>query len=546
MYHRPHRLLTLPLLWLGLSLGAAATAAPPADQSSQLTLTLLHDNDLHGHLLPFAYTEVGRSAAEQPSVGGAARRATLIRQLRRRIKNPTMLIDSGDTFTRGPLCNAYEGLADTEAMNALGYELAAIGNNEFKAKDGVGQDDAEGAQAALLRIVKRARFPWVCANATDQKGAFLEGVQPYVVRDFGGVRVGFLGLTAPRSTSYPQTKGWTISDPIAAAKEWIPKARAECDVLIAVTHIGVDLDKQLAAQTAGLDAIVGGDSHTFLYKAVEVSNTEGVKVPIVQAGEFGADLGRFDLHLTRDAGGHWHLKRYEYALLPVGPAIPEAADVKAVLASYVQPFQVVVGHLDRIAATPQQRSRQTMQIVMDALRQQTGADLAFNPNGGGFFEVFRHHAVTRYDVYAVMPFHNNVVTAAMTGTQIRDLLKGQTDTIASGDVGHLDSSKTYRVAFVDYMARSIYKIPQAQLQETGRDLRTVVIAALGVPQKRSESQSARHVARRMSGVATSPILKKSLPFTSSPRCRALLKTSMVASDPTIVRFGPMLQPRIAP
>jgi 5'-nucleotidase/UDP-sugar diphosphatase len=472
----------LPLMLFGfiLLLTPPTGAAPTVDQPLQLTLTLLHDNDLHGHLLPFAYTEVGRSKAEQPSVGGVARRATLIRELRREIKNPTMLLDSGDTFTRGPLTNAYEGIADTEAMNAVGYELAALGNNEFKAKDAVDQNDAAGAQAALLQVVKRSRFPWVCANATDQRGAFLEGVQPYVVRDFQGVRVGFLGLTAPRSATYPQTKGWTISDPVAAAKQWIPEARRHCDVLIAVTHIGVDLDKQLAAQTTGLDAIIGGDSHTFLYKAVEVTNPDGVKVPIVQDGEFGADLGRFDLRLRRDTTGRWHLAGYQYVLLPVGPSLAEAPDVKAALAPYVRPFETAVGHLGGIAATPAARSRQTTQVVVDALREQTGDDLAFTPNGDGFFEVFRHRVVTRYDVYAVMPFHNNVVTASLMGAEVQALLKAHPDTVASGDVSRLDAARTYRVALVDYEGRSVYKLTGGRLQDTGRDLRAVVIAYLDI------------------------------------------------------------------
>ncbi|MGI4791242.1 MAG: alkaline phosphatase family protein [Janthinobacterium lividum] len=460
--------------------GIAVNADPPLQSTpSQITLTLLHDNDLHGHLLPFAYTEKAISSAEQPSVGGAARRATLIRQLRTQIKNPVMLIDSGDTFTRGPLCNAYEGIADTEAMNAIGYDLAAIGNNEFKAKDGADQTDAVGSQAALLQVVKRSRFPWVCANAVDGKGAFLEGVQPYVVRDFGGVRIGFLGLTAARSASYPQTKGWTISDPIAAAKQWIPEARRHCDVLIAVTHIGADIDQELAAQTTGLDAIVGGDSHTYLYKALEVVNPAGVKVPIVQDGEFGVRLGRFDLHLARDGAGHWRLASCTDVLLPIGPNIAEAADVQAVLASYVEPFQAVVGHLGSIASTPAGRDRQTTQVVVDALREETGADFAFNPLVGGFFEVFRHPAVTRYDVYAVMPFHNNVVTMTMTGAEVGALLKAQPGTVASGDTNHLNEGKSYRVAFVDYMAHSVYDLPAANLQDTGLDIRDVVIASLG-------------------------------------------------------------------
>lgn len=454
---------------------------PALAAEDSLTLTILHTNDLHGHILPFAYVETGKSGEEKPSVGGAARRATLIRRLRASITNPTILVDSGDTFTRGPLTNAYEGIADVEAMNAVGYELAAIGNNEFKAKDGAEINDAAGAQAALLQVVKRSRFPWLCANATNEKGTYLEGVLPYVVRTFNGVRVGFVGLTAPRSAAYPQTKGWTISDPIEAAKTVIPEARKHCDVLIALTHIGVDLDKELAAKTTGIDAIVGGDSHTFLYQSVEVKNPEGRLVPIVQDGEFGVNLGRFDLRFVKSEAG-WRLAGYRYGLLPVGPDLGEAADVKAVVAPYVRPFEQAAGTLknEAIGATPKERERLTTQVIVNALRQQTNADLALNPNMGGFFEVFRRLNVTRYDVYAVMPFKNRAVVATLSGAEIQALVKAQTDAanIASTgtDLNALDPARTYKVALVDFIARSTYKLPDDKLTETGRDIREVVLA----------------------------------------------------------------------
>lgn len=471
------RLFAAVLLAVSFSASRPAPAAP--DAPSQFDLTILHDNDLHGHLLPFAYIEKGVGPGEIPSVGGAARRATLIRRLRKQIENPTVLVDSGDTFTRGPLATTYEGIADTEAMNAIGYDLAAVGNNEFKAKDGVDQNDAAGAQEALLQIVKRSRFPWICANAVDSRGAFLEGVQPYVVREIGGVRVGFLGLTAPRSAKYPQVKGWTISDPVAAAAKWIPQARAHCDILIAVTHIGVDLDKELAARTLGIDAIVGGDSHTYLYQPLEVANADGVKVPIVQDGEFGVRLGRFDLHFSRGTDGAWKLARYHDELLPVDRKIPEARDVADTIAPYVRPFETVVGHLDTLASTPDGRALQTTRVIVDAMRKQTGADYALHSAAGdGFFEVFRHKDVTRYDVYAVCPFHDDVVTATLTGAEIRDLLKEWPKSLVSGGPAHADPARTYRVAFVDYQVESEYKLPEGKARDTGLDLRQVVIGYL--------------------------------------------------------------------
>jgi 5'-nucleotidase len=449
---------------------------PPSDE--RFTITILHTNDLHGHLLPFAYTEIGRSREEQPSVGGAARRATLVRELRRQLHNPSMLVDAGDVFTRGPLTNAYEGIADIEAMNSVGYELAAIGNNEFKAKDGVEENDSAGAQAALLQVVKRSRFPWICANARDEKGAFIEGVQPYVVREFNGVRVGFLGLTAPRSAGYPQTRGWKITNPLDAAREWIPKARAHCDILIAVTHLGVGLDSVIATHTSGIDAIVGGDSHTFLYKAIELENRDGAMVPIVQTGEFGVNLGRFDLSF-RKTGDRWKLEEYRYELMPVGPKLAEARDVVETLRPYVRPFEVEVGRLDPklIGTIPALRTRNTTQLIVDAIRGETGADLAINPEGGGFFEVFRHPTVTRYDIYSIMPFKNRVVTAMMTGSEIADLMKNDPSAILSGYSGSLDPAKSYNVALVDFIA-GYYRIPEEKLHQTGRDLRDVVMEYL--------------------------------------------------------------------
>ncbi len=474
--------LTLIVLLLGLFLPAAGVpktkSAPKADPNI-FRLTLLHTNDIHGHLLPFDYTEVGRGPNEQPQRGGAARRATLIRTLKKQIKNPVLVIDSGDLFTRGPLTTSYLGLADVTAQNAVGYDLMAVGNNEFKARDGFDQNDAAGAQAALRKVVAKSNFPWICANLTDKNGAPIPGILPYVVKVVNGVRVGFLGLTTPRSASYPQTKGWIISDPVAAAQKWIPKAHAHCDVLIAVTHLGTSADMLLAAQTSGLDAIVGGDSHTFLYQPLLLSNSYGDSVPVVQDGEFGVDLGRFDLRFARDgAGKPWHLAAYADKLLPVGAELTEAPDVAAALRPYVTPLLTVAGQIGPIAATPAARLHQTTQIVVDALRADAGADLALNPEGAGFFNVFRHSAVTRYDVLAAMPFNDHVVTATLTGAEVLGLLKAAPTTVASGPIAELDLAKTYRVAFIDFVAASEYHLPAARLTDTGRDLRDAVITYL--------------------------------------------------------------------
>ncbi len=287
----------------GIVVAFAAGATAAATQS----LTILHDNDIHGHLRAFCYVEVAKGPEEHCDVGGAARRATLVRKLRAASRAPTLLIDSGDTTTRGPLATEYEGVDEIAAMNAIGYDLAAVGNNEFKLKDAADSHDAAGAQADLTRLVRQSRFPWICANATGADGSPLPGVKPFLVRRIGKLRVAFLGLTTQRSQGYPQTKGLKFSDPVDAAKLWVPKARAVADVVIVVSHVGVFDDRRVARGTRGIDAIVGGDSHTYLYQPAMEKNLDGADVPIVQDGEFGVRLGVFNLTFEGDRAHGWRL-----------------------------------------------------------------------------------------------------------------------------------------------------------------------------------------------------------------------------------------------
>jgi len=290
-------------------------------------ITILHTNDLHGMMLPYDYSAA--NPYSRKSAGGLARRSTAIRKIRKFAKNPVVVIDCGDLFTRGPWHTRFYGVPEIEALNLMGYDMMCVGNNEFKAKDG------PESQPMMLQLMRRSRFPWLAANLTvGSTGVPVEGMHPFIIRDLGGLRVGFLGLTAPRSKDYPQTVGWTISDPLEAAAEWAPVARRECDVLIAVTHIGDLMDEALAAKVPGIDAIVGGDSHTFIPKARMIRNPRGIAVPIVQAGEQGVMLGRMDLSLMKSVDG-WHVVRAESKLIPITSSIAEDPSMNALLGRWL-------------------------------------------------------------------------------------------------------------------------------------------------------------------------------------------------------------------
>lgn len=463
--------------WLARAAGALALAMAGAAWGATQSLTILHDNDIHGHLRSFCYVEVAKGPDEHCGVGGAARRATLIRRLRARAVHPTLLVDTGDTTTRGPLATEYEGVDEIAAMNAIGYDLAEVGNNEFKLKDAEDAHDAAGAQASLQRLIEQSRFPWICANATEADGSPLPGVKPFIVRRIGRLRVAFLGLTTGRSASYPQTKGLVITDPVAAAKVWIPRARAEADVVIALTHIGVADDQRLVHETWGIDAVVGGDSHTYLYQPIEWKNADGQVVPIVQDGEFGVRLGKFDLTFEGDRASGWRLVRYADELIAVDPSLKPDPAVARLAERYARRLDVTVGRIDTIGATPAERAALTAEALAAAWKSAAGTDVGLQPEGD-LFESFRTHVVTRYQVHAIVPFHDTVWKGEISGQRLKDLLAHPSRlggrmhaTLAADDI---DPGKTYTVATTDFVAQAA--MPGGK--DTGEDARQAVEAWL--------------------------------------------------------------------
>lgn len=456
--------------------------APSITSAETQQIAILHDNDLHGHLRSFCYVELSRGSDERCGVGGAARRASLIVRLRAHSKAPTALVDVGDTSTRGPLATEYEGQDEIAAMNAIGYDLAALGNNEFKLKDGVDQADAAGAQAALQRLIAQSRFPWLCANVTDARGDFIKGVKPFVVRRMGRLRVAFLGLTTLKSVRYPQTKGLTFEDPVAAAARWVPKARAEADVVIAVTHLGVAGDQDLARRTRGIDAIVGGDSHTFLYAPLHERNLDDQPVPIVQDGEFGANLGDLQLTFQRRRDRSWALVRDRGRLIPIDRRTAAKPAVAAIVERYAAPLDAVVGAAPPPAADVARRKTQTAEILAAAWRSATGADIGLEPEDAPY-EVFRTPQVTRYQVHAILPFHQNVSTLELTGVELKALLQAPPKPFLGAlrvtiRPDQIEESKRYSIAMVDAAAQTL---GLSGARDSGRETRASLEAYLSRP-----------------------------------------------------------------
>ncbi len=288
-------------------------------------LTIIHTNDLHGHLFPFDYDSLGK---HEPNVGGAARRASLIRQLKASTHHSVLVMDAGDIFTRGPLQDLH-GAPDMAVLNAIPCDIMTIGNGEFEGAPG------PQGRKILNDLIKQARFAMVSANVIDKStGKTL--VPAYKVFDCGGLRVGVFGLITPRVAYYEQARGLEIADPIETAKKIVSELKPKSDFIIALTHLGYPLDLQLASSVPAIDVIIGGDGRTWFFQPalVKSENTKNpdwwVGGPIVcQDGEWGKCVGKLDLILREAAPGTYRVASYSGRLVDVDSSVKPARDVRA-------------------------------------------------------------------------------------------------------------------------------------------------------------------------------------------------------------------------
>jgi len=249
-------------------------------------ITILHTNDTHSQIDP-----VPPNDKLYPGKGGVARRATLVKRVRRQNPN-TLLIDAGDVFQGTPYFNFYKGEVEYKAMSAIGYDVGTLGNHEF-----------DNGVEALAKALTFANFDIVSANY-DVKGTVLEQrVKRYVVKTVGGIRIGLLGLgVSPVALITPDNfKGVTYIDPVVAAREVVKKLREEerCALVVCMSHLGYNADAKsgdsfVASQVDGIDFIASGHTHTFMKEPVTQTQPCGAKTTIFQVGKSGIYVGRVD------------------------------------------------------------------------------------------------------------------------------------------------------------------------------------------------------------------------------------------------------------
>lgn len=417
------------LLCLVLSIWLSACSLAP----KETTIVIYSTNDMHAQIDNFAkvaaYLESERS------------------------KHPnTLVLSGGDMFSGNPVVDQHteKGRPIIELMNRIGYQYAAFGNHEF-----------DYGQVNLQRCMNDADFEMLCANLkVDSAIARFKQPQPYAQLEIDGIQITVLGLieVSERRTGELQPaahparlKGIQFQNPIECALKY-KHLRKECDLFLALTHIGHNNDAELANAMPELDAIIGGHSHTRIDSTLSINN-----VLVNQANAYLNYIGKTTLTLVNK-----QVKEKTFELIDINQLKNESAEVKEQIQRYYDesPLHQVLAQ----ASQPFQGRHPLGNLMTDAFREIHAFDIAFQNWGG--IRIIEHPKgdFTMNDVFRLDPFGNNLMVYHMTPEEIRDLLKNsyqpyskQIDLIPSGLKYkiHTRDGKVRRITLTDMQGKPL-------------------------------------------------------------------------------------------
>ncbi len=263
------------IVLLGLNVGLQAQ-----------NLILLHTNDTHSRIEP-----VPESDKYNPDLGGVVRRAAYVDKMRSENEN-VLLFDAGDFLQGTPYFNMFKGTVEIEAMNMLKYDAVTLGNHEFD----YGMD-------VLVNLVKKAEFPIVCTNYDFSDTEIADIIKPYHIIYKDGVKIGIVGANIdPKglvaSTHYEGMKFLPPTETINKTAEML-RNDYKVDMVICLSHMGIQSELKLAENTRNIDIIIGGHSHTFMQEPSIRNNLDGKEVLVFQTNGRGVYVGRIDVELNK-------------------------------------------------------------------------------------------------------------------------------------------------------------------------------------------------------------------------------------------------------
>ena len=388
---------------------AAIFSITAQEKQCNVKVTLLQVNDVYQF-----------SPVDQGTTGGLARVLTLTKSIREQNPN-TLFLMAGDTISPSVESITYKGAQMIDAWNTAGLDYATFGNHEFD----FGPD-------VLRDRIKESKFGWIAANVIDLKtGKPFGDVPPYVIREFGGVKVGLFGLVLPetKSTSRPGPDV-EFRNPCETAKQMVSELHAKgVKTVVAVTHLSMREDKEVA-RCADVDVIIGGHEHTLL-------ESHAGRAPIFKMTSDARELGQIDLNISQTTG---EVESIDWKVIPVDSKTKDAPEFAAVYRKYAnllaelsQPVGRSSVPLDARSAQNRTRETNVGNLVADSFRKVLVADIGFM-NGGSIRAdaLIPAGRILIRDVLSILPFKNKLVKIEVTGAMLRAALEHGVSRTAPG------------------------------------------------------------------------------------------------------------------
>ncbi len=365
--------------------------------AAQVSLRILYVNDFHG------FAETHQSAGSQTLRGGIAYLAGAVD--RERCGQASLLVAAGDMIQGDLWADLFQGRSVIDVMNAMRFDAMTVGNHEFY----------QGLPVLRARIAQ-AEFPVLGANVEGSPS-----LKPYVIKQLNGVKIGIIGVVTPTTAAtHPENvAGLKFSSPESALRRYLPELKRQADIIVVLSHCGYPVDQELAAQVPGIDIIVGGHTHTKILHPELVGHTI-----IVQAWEHAKALGVLDLQIKdgKIVGFQGTLKEISPETGAPDPRIQKMVAHYGEQAHSI--MQQVIGDTRVDLDGKNVRSEETNlgDFIADVMRQAAGADVAVI-NGGSLKASIPRGPIKRQELYQALPFRNYLVTARLTGAQLKLVLE---------------------------------------------------------------------------------------------------------------------------
>jgi 5'-nucleotidase len=456
----------------GLVLGLAATCLA---QAATTTVKIVAFNDFHGNL------NSPGTFSGSPS-GGADYLAGYIANLKSQNPN-SVVVEAGDVIGASPLVSAlFHDEGTIEAMNRAGLNVASIGNHEFDEgssellrmqNGGCHPTDTNSCQGAAVGTpvpFEGAKFKYLSSNVTvNATGKTL--FPPYLIKTFGAVRVGFIGMTlkdTPSIVTPSGVVGLTFSDEAATVNALVPKLRAlGVEAIVVVVHQGgfqgsdapnfindcslksggIDNGSALAPLRGivanlddSVDLVISGHTHTGYNCRLPTKNPNHL-IPVTQASNYGRVLTDINMTIDNSTGDVATVTANNIIVSRSNTAITPNAQIASIVAGYNAVVSPLANQVIATMTAPATSTANTAgemaagdliadaQLAATSSAQNGGAVIAFMNAGGvrapGFVASSYPHDVTYGEAFTVQPFGNSLVTMTLTAQQLKDVLEEQ-------------------------------------------------------------------------------------------------------------------------